>query len=203
MINGARGEIEEFATNKFKLNKIDIANFISYSLERENLMTLLSFVNTSLTLRFSILVDLFVADFPNREQRFEVVYSLLSLKLNQRLILKIFVNEDDLVPSISSIFDNSCWYEREAFDMFGIKFDDCPDMRRILTDYGFVGHPLRKDFPLTGHLEVEYNKDTAKVAYQPIELEQEFRMFDFVSSWQGPPSSKPNIVLPGDEKAIK
>src|SRR5690606_38987154 len=106
---------------------------------------------------FTILTDLFAADFPEREQRFELVYSLLSLKLNKRLLLKINLDEDESAPTATSLYPAACWYEREAFDMFGIVFDGCPDMRRILTDYGFVGHPLRKDFPVTGHLQVKYD----------------------------------------------
>ncbi|MGI4775395.1 MAG: NADH-quinone oxidoreductase subunit C [Janthinobacterium lividum] len=203
--SNTKNEIAEFSVGKFELESIDIDNFIGYIIKPENLIALLSFVKNSPILRFTILTDLFAADFPSREKRFEVVYSLLSLKLNQRLLIKVFTNSEDLMPSVTSIFDSSCWYEREAFDMFGIKFNNCPDMRRILTDYGFAGHPLRKDFPLTGHFEVEYNQLLGQVVYKAVELEQEFRMFDFMSPWRGPKDTRhiePNI-LPGDEKATK
>ena len=129
--------------------------------------------------------------------RFEVVYSFLSLKLNKRLLFKIESGEEHQIPSVVSLYSAACWYEREAFDMFGISFDGCPDMRRILTDYGFKGHPLRKAFPITGHLQVKYDKKLEKVIYEPVLLEQEFRNFDFASPWQGPRGYK----LPGDEKA--
>ena len=127
------------------------------------------------------------------------MYSLLSLKLNNRILLKIEVLEDEPVSSVTSLFSAACWYEREAFDMFGIIFDGSHDMRRILTDYGFKGHPLRKDFPLTGHVQVEYDEDLEQVVYEPVVLEQEFRNFDFVSPWKGPGE----YALPGDEKATK
>jgi len=148
------------------------------------------------TLRFTILTDLFAADFPDRSERFEVVYNLLSLKLNKRLVIKIHTKES--APSVASLFSTATWYEREAFDMFGIIFDGCPDMRRILTDYGFVGHPLRKDFPVTGHVQVRYDETLEKVIYEPVILDQEFRNFDFVSPWKGS-----EYVLPGDEKATQ
>jgi NADH-quinone oxidoreductase subunit C len=159
----------------------------------------LEFLKHHKELRFTVLTDLFAADFPERDKRFEVVYSLLSLKLNKRVLLKIDVAEDDPVHSITSIYSAACWYEREIFDMFGIEFKDAPDLRRILTDYGFKGHPLRKDFPLTGHVQVRYDETLEKVIYEPVLLEQEFRNFDFTSPWHG---SRENI-LPGDEKATK
>jgi NADH-quinone oxidoreductase subunit C len=149
-------------------------------------------------LRFTILSDLFAADFPDRSQRFEVVYNLLSLELNKRLILKLNLKDQEAAPSITSIFASSNWYEREAFDMFGITFEGHPNLNRILTDYGFIGHPLRKDFPLSGYVEVKYDKDLEQVIYEPVNLDQEFRDFDFVSPWRGPENT-----LPGDEKATQ
>lgn len=144
-------------------------------------------------LRFTILTDLFASDFPNKKERFEVVYNLLSMEINERLIVKIHLNEGELVPSLDKIHSSAIWYQREAFDMFGIEFKNAPDNRRILTDYGFIGHPLRKDFPLSGHLQVKYDEKLEKVVYEPVSLDQDYRDFDFVSPWKGP--------LPGDEKA--
>lgn len=191
--------IEEHASAKSaSLKKLDLADFIAYHLEPKDLINILSFLKSSADLRFTILTDLFAADFPSRAKRFEVSYSLLSLKLNLRVLVKVYIDTEELIPSISSIFSAGCWYEREVFDMFGVRFSDCPDMRRILTDYGFVGHPLRKDFPLTGYLEVKYDESLEKVVYRPVELAQEFRNFDFLSPWKGP-----SYVLPGDEKATK
>ena len=185
--------------NKIDTTPILLENFLAYKVASNNLLPLLKFVKEHQDLRFTILTDLFAADFPSRKKRFEVVYSLLSLKLNKRLLLKIEVDEDEPATSVTSLYEAACWYEREAFDMFGIVFSGCPDMRRILTDYGFVGHPLRKDFPLTGHLQVRYDDKLEKVIYEPVLLEQEFRNFDFSSPWQGPKGYK----LPGDEKATK
>ena len=191
--------IDEFASSKnMGFDKLSLDDFIAYRVKGENLLEILSFLKNSEGLRFTVLTDLFAADFPTREKRFEVSYNLLSLKLNLRILIKIASDMEELVPSVSNIFSAACWYEREVFDMFGIRFKDCPDMRRILTDYGFVGHPLRKDFPLTGYLEVKYDEALEQVIYKPVELPQEFRNFDFLSPWKGP-----NYVLPGDEKATK
>jgi NADH-quinone oxidoreductase subunit C len=165
-------------------------------IDPKDLIKLLENLRDDKELRFTILTDLFAADFPDRPKRFEIVYNLLSLKLNKRLVVKIQTSE--LAPSIASVFSAATWYEREVFDMFGVTFDGCLDMRRILTDYGFVGHPLRKDFPVTGHLQVRYDENLQKVIYEPVSLDQEFRDFDFVSPWKGP-----EYVLPGDEKATK
>lgn len=193
--------IDEFAKdNNIILAPISVEGFTkSYKLSSKDLPSILKFAKENNQLRFTILTDLFAADFPDRTNRFEVVYSLLSLKLNKRILFKVELEENEKTPSIASIYSAACWYEREAFDMFGIIFDGCPDMRRILTDYGFVGHPLQKDFPLSGHLQVKYDESLEKVIYEPVSLEQEFRNFDFSSPWQGPGEYK----LPGDEKAEK
>lgn len=192
--------IENFAKdNNLAITSIEIEGFAAYKTSSDMVTPLLKFVKENNELRFTILTDLFAADFPARINRFEVVYSLLSLKLNKRLLFKIEIDEEQSAPSIAHLFSAACWYEREAFDMFGINFDGCPDLRRILTDYGFVGHPLRKDFPLTGHLQIKYDEKLEKVVYEPVLLEQEFRNFDFSSPWQGPGEYK----LPGDEKATK
>jgi NADH-quinone oxidoreductase subunit C len=135
-------------------------------------------------------------DYPARARRFDVVYHLLSPRQNQRIAVKIQADEDTVVPSITSVFPGADWYERETYDLYGILFSGHPDLRRILTDYGFEGHPLRKDFPLTGFVEVRYDDEVKRVVYEPVELKQEFRNFDFISPWEGT-----DYVLPGDEKA--
>jgi NADH-quinone oxidoreductase subunit C len=147
---------------------------------------------------FKLLVDICGVDYPDRAARFEVVYNLLCLKHNLRLRVKISAAEDQPVPSIAGLYSTAGWFEREAWDLFGIYFADHPDLRRILTDYGFEGHPLRKDFPLTGYVEVRYDIEQKRVVYEPVNLRQEFRTFDFVSPWEG--MVRP---LPGDEKAEK
>jgi NADH-quinone oxidoreductase subunit C len=145
---------------------------------------------------FRILVDLCGTDWPQREKRFDVVYHLLSLTKNQRIRIKAQVGEGEAIPSIVAEYPAAGWFEREAFDMYGIAFADNPDLRRILTDYGFSGYPLRKDFPLTGYVELRYDEELKRVVYQPVQLVQEFRDFDFMSPWEGAPH-----ILPGDEKA--
>jgi NADH-quinone oxidoreductase subunit C len=147
---------------------------------------------------FKELVDLCGVDYPERERRFEVVYHLLSLKNNQRIRVKVETDESTPVPSVVELFSTAGWFEREAWDMYGIYFADHPDLRRILTDYGFEGHPLRKDFPLTGHVELRYDDEQKRVVYEPVRLRQDFRTFDFLSPWEGGGG-----VLPGDEKATR
>jgi NADH-quinone oxidoreductase subunit C len=146
--------------------------------------------------RFINFIDLAGADYPAREKRFDVIYHFLSPHLNQRIRIKSQVDEQTLVPSITGPFPGAVWFEREAYDMYGILFSNHPDLRRILTDYGFDGHPLRKDFPLTGFVEVRYDDAEKRVVYEPVKLNQEFRNFDFLSPWEGT-----DYVLPGDEKA--
>ena len=144
---------------------------------------------------FKVLVDLCGVDYPERPERFEVVYNLLSLKHNRRIRVKVATDEETPVPSVVGVHSTAGWFEREAWDMYGIFFADNPDLRRILTDYGFEGHPLRKDFPLTGFVEVRYDEDQKRVVYEPVKLKQEFRSFDFLSPWEGM-----SHLLPGDEK---
>ncbi|RIY03680.1 NADH-quinone oxidoreductase subunit C [Aureimonas flava] len=146
--------------------------------------------------QFKSFIDLCGVDYPARVDRFEVVIHLLSPYLNQRIRVKVLTGEDDPVPSITGVFPGADWFEREAYDLYGILFTGHPDLRRILTDYGFEGHPLRKDFPLTGFVEVHYDEQLKQVVYEPVELRQEFRQFDFLSPWEGT-----DYVLPGDEKA--
>jgi NADH-quinone oxidoreductase subunit C len=145
--------------------------------------------------QFATLVDITAVDWPARERRFDVVYHFLSMALNQRIRVKAAVREDEIVPSITDIHPSANWFEREVFDMYGILFSGHPDLRRILTDYGFRGHPLRKDFPTTGYVEVRYDEVTKRVVYEPVKLVQEYRMFDFMSPWEGA-----EYILPGDEK---
>jgi NADH-quinone oxidoreductase subunit C len=146
--------------------------------------------------QFWSFIDITAVDWPNREPRFDVVYHLLSPKQNQRIRIKVATDEATPVPSIIGVFPGADWFERETFDLYGILFTGHPDLRRILTDYGFEGHPLRKDFPLTGFVEVRYDDDLKRVVYDPVRLAQEFRNFDFLSPWEGP-----DYRLPGDEKA--
>jgi NADH-quinone oxidoreductase subunit C len=147
---------------------------------------------------FEVLIDICGVDYPEREKRFDVVYHLLSPYLNQRIRVKCEADEDTAVPSAVEVFPAANWFEREAYDMYGILFSGHPDLRRLLTDYGFQGHPLRKDFPLTGYVEVRYDDAQKRVVYEPVKLTQEFRSFDFMSPWEGV-----EYVIPGDEKASK
>jgi NADH-quinone oxidoreductase subunit C len=165
-------------------------------IKREDLLRVLGFLRDDPKCRFNLLCDLCGVDYPDRPQRFEVVYNLLSMSLNQRIRLKLETDEEQPVPSVTGLFSCAGWWEREAWDLFGIYFSDNPDLRRILTDYGFDGHPLRKDFPLTGFVEVRYDEDQKRVVYEPVRLKQEFRSFDFISPWEGM-----DKILPGDEKA--
>jgi len=158
----------------------------------------LGFLRDDPNMLFKELVDLCGVDYPERERRFDVVYHLLSLKHNQRIRVKVETDETTPVPSVVELFSTAGWFEREAWDMYGIYFADHPDLRRILTDYGFEGHPLRKDFPLTGHVELRYDDEQKRVVYEPVKLRQDFRTFDFLSPWEGGGG-----MLPGDEKAAR
>ncbi len=150
--------------------------------------------------RFKFLVDLCGVDYPQREQRFEVVYHLLSVQHNQRIRIKVPLKENESIPTVTTIFSAAGWFEREAWDMYGIPFSGNTDLRRILTDYGFEGHPLRKDFPLTGYVEVRYDDERRQVVYEPVQLKQDYRNFDYLSPWEGTEYNIPTN-LPGDEKA--
>jgi NADH-quinone oxidoreductase subunit C len=160
-----------------------------------DLVKTLTFLRDDTNCQFKVLVDLTAVDFPDRDERFDVIYNLLSLTHNQRIRVKAAIGEDLPVPSVTGVFNSAIWLEREAWDMYGIFFSDHPDLRRLLTDYGFEGHPLRKDFPLTGYVELRYDEDQKRVVYEPVNLTQEFRRFDFMSPWEG------ILHLPGDEKA--
>ena len=151
----------------------------------ENLISVILFLKTNERCRFRQLVDITAVDYPGKERRFKIVYLLLSHENNLRIVINVHIDEKVLVPSITKIFPSANWMEREVFDMYGISFKDHPDLRRILTDYGFEGHPLRKDFPLSGHNEVRYSEDNKKVIYEPVKLEQNYRNFDYESPWEG------------------
>ena len=164
----------------------------------DQILAVLKFLRDDASCKFAVLIDICGVDYPGRSQRFDVVYHLLSPTQNQRIRVKVQADEETLVPSAVELFPAANWFEREAFDMYGILFSDHPDLRRLLTDYGFQGHPLRKDFPLTGFVEVRYDDAEKRVVYEPVSLTQEFRSFDFMSPWEGA-----EYILPGDEKAEK
>ena len=173
----------------------DHDELILFSTSQE-IISLLTFLRDDANCFFKILSDICGVDYPDREKRFEVVYNLLSLRHNHRVRVKVPCNENDFIPSATSVFSAASWFEREAYDLFGIMFSDHPDMRRLLTDYGFDGHPLRKDFPLSGHIQVRYDEAEKRVVREPVKLTQAFRSFDFLSPWEGT-----DYVFPGDEKA--
>ncbi len=161
-----------------------------------NLKSLVETLRDDPACRFSTLVDITAIDHPERVQRFDMVYHFLSMYRNHRIRVKVRVGEDEMVPSLTGLYPAANWFEREVFDMFGILFSGHPDLRRILTDYGFRGHPLRKDFPTTGYTEVRYDETLKRVVYEPVKLVQEYRQFDFMSPWEGA-----DYILPGDQKA--
>jgi NADH-quinone oxidoreductase subunit C len=161
-----------------------------------SIVEVLTFLRDDKDCAFFSFIDLAGADYPGREQRFEVIYHLMSPTKNTRIRVKLRTDEESTVPSVTSVFPGADWFEREAYDLYGILFTGHPDLRRLLTDYGFEGHPLRKDFPTTGFIEVRYDDEVKRVVYEPVELRQEFRNFDFLSPWEGT-----DYVLPGDEKA--
>ncbi len=177
-----------------KLDKSDLSILIN----KDKLVPFLKWLKSDKKCQFHMLVSICGADYPARADRFEIVYNLMSLSLNQRILVKVRVEEDEFLTSIISLYKCANWYEREIYDMFGVMFEYHPDLRRILTDYTFEGYPLRKDFPLTGYKEIKYNHNDRKVSYEKVELQQEFRNFDFLTPWSGP-----DYVLPGDEKATK
>ena len=169
---------------------------LTLTVARDKIVEVLTALRDDPACLFECLIDICGVDYPARAERFEVVYHLLSLRKNQRIRVKVSTDEDTPVPSAVGVFPAADWFEREAYDMYGILFSGHPDLRRLLTDYGFQGHPLRKDFPLTGYQEVRYDDEQKRVVYEPVKLTQEFRQFDFESPWEGT-----TYVLPGDEKA--
>jgi len=169
-----------------KINKTEIKhNQIYIEIDKEDLIDVVLFIKTNNDTKFRQLIDITVVDYPEKAQRFKVVYLFLSHEFNQRIILSYFINENEVISSLTSIYPAANWMEREVFDMYGVSFKNHPDLRRILTDYGFEGHPLRKDFPLTGHSEVRYNEEQKKVISEPVKLEQNYRNFDYESPWEG------------------
>jgi NADH-quinone oxidoreductase subunit C len=168
---------------------------LTFTVKADKIVALLTFLRDDPHCRFTTLIDICGADYPTRAKRFDVVYHLLSMHKNHRVRLKIETDDSTPVPTVSGVFPCADWYEREAFDMYGILFADHPDLRRILTDYGFQGFPLRKEFPLTGYVEVRYDPEQGRVIYEPVKLTQAYRNFDFMSPWEG------MLHLPGDEKA--
>ena len=171
---------------------------LSVTAKRASLLALLRFLRDDSKMQFWCIIDLCGVDYPEREERFEVVYHLLSPRQNARIRVKVSTDEDTPIPSATGIWPGANWFERECWDMYGVLFTGHPDLRRLLTDYGFEGHPQRRDFPLTGNTEVRYDNDLKRVVYEPVELRQEFRNFDFLSPWEGA-----EYLLPGDEKAQK
>lgn len=169
---------------------------LTLSVEAAEIVGVLTFLRDDRQCQFVSFIDISGADYPARASRFDVVYHLLSPKQNLRIRVKVTTDEVTPVPSVTGVYPGADWFEREAYDLYGILFSGHPDLRRLLTDYGFEGHPLRKDFPLTGFVEVRYDDEMKRVVYEPVELKQEFRNFDFLSPWEGT-----DYVLPGDEKA--
>jgi len=173
-------------------------NELIVTVQAPAIVKVLTFLRDDPDCLFKVLVDVCGVDYPEREKRFEVVYNLLSLKHNRRIRVKVMTDETGPIPSVVGVFSAAGWFERETWDLYGIFFSDHPDLRRILTDYGFEGHPLRKDFPLTGYVEVRYDQEQKRVIYEPVKLTQDFRTFDFLSPWEGMTRE-----LPGDEKAVR
>jgi NADH-quinone oxidoreductase subunit C len=177
-------KINSELTTKINTSKINHSQ-IFINIDSEDLIDVILFLKNNENTKFRQLIDITAVDYPQKDKRFKLVYMFLSHEYNSRLVLECLINEDEIVPTITKIYPASNWMEREVFDMYGIKFKDHPDLRRILTDYNFDGHPLRKDFPLTGHNEVRYSEDNKKVIYEPVKLEQNYRNFDFESPWDG------------------
>ena len=184
-----------------KIKKTEIRHEQLYiNIDNEDLIDVTLFIKSNENTKFRQLMDVTVVDYPENAQRFKVVYLFLSHEFNQRIILSYLISENEVIPSLTPIYPAANWMEREVFDMYGVKFKDHPDMRRILTDYGFEGHPLRKDFPLTGHTEVRYSEELKKVISEPVKLEQNYRNFDYESPWEGTKYIKDQTDLENDKK---
>jgi len=199
-MNTALNEMKEVITSALGNSVLDTdcsVGELSIVVKREDIVRVLTYLRDDVNCQFKILVDLCGVDYPEREERFEVVYHMLSLVHNRRIRVKTRT-AGEAVPSVVPVFSTALWFERECWDMYGVAFEGHPDLRRLLTDYGFEGHPLRKDFPLTGFVEMRYDDEKKRVVYEPVKLTQDFRSFDFLSPWEGQPE-----MLPGDEKAEK
>ena len=184
-----------------KIKKSEIRHEQLYlNIDGEDLMDVTLFIKNNENTKFRQLIDITAVDYPEKSQRFKVVYLFLSHEFNQRIILSYLISENEVIQSLTSIYPASNWMEREVFDMYGVKFKDHPDLRRILTDYGFEGHPLRKDFPLTGHTEVRYSEEQKKVIKEPVKLEQNYRNFDYESPWEGTKYIKNQTNQDNDKK---
>ena len=184
-----------------KIKKTEIRHEQLYiSIDNDDLIDVTLFIKSNDNTKFRQLIDITVVDYPENTLRFKVVYLFLSHEFNQRIILSYLIGENEVIPSLTSIYPAANWMEREVFDMYGVKFKDHPDMRRILTDYGFEGHPLRKDFPITGHTEVRYSEDQKKVISEPVKLEQNYRNFDYESPWEGTKYIKDQTEIENDKK---
>ena len=193
-------KINSELTTKIKKSEIR-HNQLYLNIDSEDLIDVTLFIKSNENTKFRQLIDITAVDYPEHVQRFKVVYLFLSHEFNQRIILSYLINENEVIPSLTAIYPAANWMEREVFDMYGIKFKDHPDLRRILTDYGFKGHPLRKDFPLTGHTEVRYSEDQKKVISEPVKLEQNYRNFDYESPWEGTKYIKNQTDLENDKKS--
>ncbi len=177
-------KINSELTTKINYSKI-LHNQLYLNIDNEDLLDVILFLKTNKDTKFRQLIDITAADYPENSKRFKMIYLLLTHQFNQRIVISNLINENEVVTSLTKIFPSANWMEREVFDMYGVKFKDHPDLRRILTDYGFEGYPLRKDFPLTGYNEVRYSEDEKKVIYEPVKLEQNYRNFDYESPWEG------------------
>ena len=183
-VNDLEKTVNSSLTTTIKKSEINFDQLFIY-VDVENIISTILFLKTNEKCRFKQLIDITAVDYPEKEKRFKIIYLLLSHEKNLRIVINTYINEKVAVPSITKIFPSANWMEREVFDMYGISFKDHPDLRRILTDYGFEGYPLRKDFPLTGHTEVRYSEAKKKVISEPVKLDQEYREFDFESPWEG------------------
>jgi len=184
-----------------KIKKSEIRHEQLYlSINSEDLIDVTLFIKSNENTKFRQLIDITAVDYPENAQRFKVVYLFLSHEFNQRIVLSYLISENEVIQSLTSIYPSANWMEREVFDMYGVKFKNHPDLRRILTDYGFEGHPLRKDFPLTGHTEVRYSQDQKKVIMEPVKLEQNYRNFDYESPWEGTKYIKKQTDQENDKK---